>query len=250
MSLGDLQRDFSSFLRADGNHTFARVALPARRGLAVYHYAYRATLIATLRDVFERTHAWLGDDRFDTAARAYVAGTSPHSWTLADYGHGFGCMLAGLYPQNPEVAELAWLDWSLRAAFNGPDAAQIDMASLAEVDWDGARLHLAPTLAWREIRTNVAALWHALDQQCETPPVAELLDVPAILTVWRQDLMPRFHTVGADEHRALMLARDGMAFGGICEMLVAAHDDANAAAALAGAMLRRWIAEGVVTAVM
>lgn len=249
MSLADLQRDFTGFLRGETNTSFGGVAPAAGRGLPVYHYAYRATLTATLRDVFERTHGWLGDERFDDAARAHIAAHPPRSWTLADYGLGFDRTLSDLFPDNPEVAELAWLDWSLRGAFNGPDAAELDVATLAQVDWEAARLQLAPTLVWREIATNVAALWHALDTESDSPPAAELLAVPAILTVWRHGLMPRFHTVTTDEHRALTMARDGMSFGQICALLTADRDDPDEAAALVGAMLGRWIAEGVLTAV-
>ncbi|WP_033923979.1 HvfC/BufC N-terminal domain-containing protein [Sphingomonas sp. 35-24ZXX] len=249
MNLAQLQRNFSGFLRGDGTAAFAAVAPSAKRGLPVYHYAYRATLVATLRDVFERTHGWLGDDRFDTAARTHIAEHPPHSWTLADYGLGFNETLASLYPDNPEVAELAWLDWSLRAAFNGPDSAELDVTALATQDWDAATLELAPTLVWREIRTNVATLWHALETACDDPPAAELLDGPAVLTVWRHGLMPRFQTVTANEHRAMLLAEAGMAFGLICEMLAASHDDPDAAAAVAGSMLGRWIAEGVLVGV-
>ncbi|WAC24429.1 HvfC/BufC family peptide modification chaperone [Blastomonas sp. SL216] len=249
MSLAELQRNFSAFLRGDGSQTICSVTPTAQRGLPVYHYAYRATLMATLRDVFERTHAWLGDDRFDAAAQSHIAGHAPRSWTLADYGLSFDQTLGRLFPSNPEVAELAWLDWSLRTAFNGPDAPELDMGSLAGVDWDNAVLRLAPTLAWRKIGTNVAALWHALDTGGAAPPPAELLDVHAILTVWRHALMPRFHTVAANEYRALVMAADGMAFGEICATLAEGSHDADAAASLAGAMLGRWIAEGVLVGV-
>lgn len=249
MNLADLQRNFSGYLRGDGSALPGSIAPAAVRGLPVYHYAYRATLVSALRDVYERTHAWLGDDRFDDAARAYIAGHSPHSWTLADYGLDFDRTLAKSYPDNPEVAELAWLDWSLRSAFNGPDAEALDLARLADVDWDTAILHLAPTLVMRAIGTNVAALWHALDAGDNAPPAAQLLDEPAILTVWRHGLMPRFHIVTVHEHRALMLARDHVAFGPICERLAEDSGDPDQAATLTGAMLGRWIAEGLLIAV-
>jgi hypothetical protein len=249
MSLADLQRDFTGYLRGDGGSTFCAVAPGAQRGLQVYHYAYRATLIAALRDVFERTHAWLGDERFDAAARSHIAGHPPRSWTLADYGIGFDRTLARLYRDNPEVAELAWLDWSLRAAFNGPDSPMLDPAMLGDIDWDRATLRIAPTLVWREISTNVAALWHALDAETAAPPAAEALPSPALLTVWRHDLMPRFHCVTPAEHRALMLAQQGMAFGPICEQLARDHEGPEDIAALVGAILQRWIAEAVLVGI-
>jgi Putative DNA-binding domain len=249
MSLANLQREFTAYLRSDGNAGIPAVSLRSLRGLPVYHYAYRASLIDALRDVFERTHSWLGDERFDEAARVHIAAHPPNSWTMSDYGVGFDNTLAGLYPDNAEVPELAWLDWSLRIAFNGPDAPPLDMALLAEVDWDSARLQIAPTLAMRIIQTNVAAIWGALAEDDMDPPVAELLEQPAVLTVWRHDLMPRFHTVSDDEHQALIMANDGVAFGPICETLTAEACDADEVAARVGAMLGRWIAEGVLVGV-
>lgn len=246
MSLADLQRDFVAYLKGDGSDAVAGVGAAAMRGLPVYHHAYRASLIAALRDTFERTHAWLGDDQFDSAARRHLSAVPPYSWTMADFGLGFDATLADLYPGDPEVAELAWLDWSMRRAFDGPDAGPLDMASLAGIDWDTARLHLAPTLVMRSVATNCAELWGALADG--EPPASQNLDTPVALTVWRHDLQPRFQSVSPEEHQALTMARDGIAFGPICEHLVTPKRDEPAVAALAGAMLRRWITEGVLVA--
>lgn len=248
MSLHQIQRDFCSFLRSETAVPPRSVAPAARRGLGVYHYAHRATLEAALRDVFERTHGWLGDARFDAASLAHVANHPPTSWTLADYGSGFPETLAALYPDHPEVAELAWLDWSLRVAFNGPDCPMIDLTSLDQVDWDKARLTINPTLATRTIVTNVALIWQALEDGEVVPPAASRLPAPAVLTVWRQDLMPRFQTIEPAEHEALAMAIGGNSFGEICAFLAATQTDPDAGAALAGAMLQRWIGEAVVVA--
>ncbi len=249
MSLADLQRGFTAYLRGDGDDRVAAVSAQSLRGLPVYHYAYRASLIEALRDVFERTHSWLGDERFDDAARTHIAANPPNSWTMSDYGLGFDTTLIDLYPDNSEVPELAWLDWSLRIAFNGPDSGLLDMAGLTNVDWDTARLHLAPTLMMRAVHTNVGAIWGALADDESDPPVAELLASPSVLTVWRHDLMPRFHSVSDNEHRALTMAVDGIAFGPICETLTTEGRDGGDVTALAGAMLGRWIAEGVLVGV-
>lgn len=249
MRLFDLQNDFCRFLRSNGTMALDTVAPAAQRGLKVYHYAHRATLTAALRDVFERTHRWLGDDRFEDAVQAHIASHAPSSWTLADYGISFDRTLAVLNPENPEVAELAWLDWALRCAFNGPDCAPLDTAGLAEVDWDTARLALTSTLVCQKVRTNVTALWHALDDPDAKPPSSELLVSPTVLTVWRDGLMPRFQTVTPTEHNALMLAMNGANFGEICETIAAMQPEQADVATQAGAMLGRWIAQGVLVAI-
>jgi hypothetical protein len=225
MNLADIQRGFTAHIRSDGQEELETVAPHSLRGLAVYHYAYRASLIEALRDVFERTLSWLGDELFDDAGRAHIARCPPNSWTMSDYGLGLEETLSALYPDNAEVAELAWIDWSLRIAFNGPDAPTLDVASLADVDWETARLHLVPTLAIRPVTTNCAALWSALTDDSPEPPAAEMLDRPVMLTVWRHDLMPRFHSVSDDEHQALVMAQDGIAFGSICAALTGEQED-------------------------
>lgn len=249
MNLAELQREFTAFLRSEGQAALPSVADRSRRGLPVYHYAFRASLTEALRDVFERTHSWLGDERFDEAARIHIGAHPPFSWTMSDFGLGFDQTLEGLYPENPEVADLAWLDWSLRVAFNGPDAGPLDLNTLGDIDWDTMPLHLVPTLTTREIRTNVAAIWAALNEPDAVPPNAELLDDPVVLTVWRHDLMPRFHTVSGDEARAMAMAAEGASFGHICATLAEDGRDPDQLAAEAGAILGRWIQEGVLARV-
>lgn len=249
MKLAEIQRSFTAYIMGDGDNDLDIVTPQSLRGLPVYHYAYRASLIEALRDVFERTHSWLGDELFDDAAQAHIARHPPNSWTMSDYGLGFDATLTSLYPDNPEVGELAWIDWSLRIAFNGPDVPPLDPASLADIDWDTAQLLLAPTLVMRSVTTNCAALWGALNDDNPQPPTAEKSDQPVMLTVWRHDLMPRFHSVTDEEHEALLMAHNGDSFGAICARMGEGSDDEIAVAARAGAMLGRWIAEGVLVAV-
>ena len=244
MSLAQLQRDFSAHILTGAAEVEPHIKGGARRGLAVYRHAYRATLTECLRDSFEKTLLWLGEDAFDAAALIHIPGHPPSSWTLADYGRGFDQTLAGLYPDDPEIEELAWLDWSLRRAFDGPDAPPLDPAALAEVDWDAARLSLAPTLVMCPVTTNCAALWTGLVN--EEPPAAQTLDGFAGLIVWRQALSPRFVTLTQPEYRALEQAKAGVSFGAICSGLAEEFPDPEAAAAYAGGLLGRWLADGVV----
>lgn len=242
MMLAELQHDFCAYLADDEKSVMPKVAESARRGLPVYHHAFRATLVACLRDTFEKTHAWLGDAQFDAVARTHVAAHPSASWTLAGYGTDFDQTLARLYPVDSEVADLAWLDRALRSAFDGPDREPLDMATLGDVDWDTAVFDLVPTLTFRHIASNAPAIWSALAAGTQ-PPGAGLLETPAVLSVWRCDLTPRFSTITALEHRALELAGDGEPFTRICALV---FPDAGEVS-VAGEMLARWIGEGVVT---
>jgi hypothetical protein len=248
MSLQQIQRDFLAHVRRGDDAIVMAVSERGRRGLAVYHHAYRANLVACLGDAYEKTLAWLGENDFEAAALAYIARHTPQSWTLGDYGEAFPSSLAALYPADPEVAELAWLDWSLRRAFDGPDVAVRNPATFGDIDWEEAVFTLAPTLALRVVATNVAALWNAMAEG-ETPPPSALLDAPRALAVWRRELSPMFRSLDEPERAALDLARAGATFGDVCAMLAADCPDPADAAAAAGGMLARWLADEIVVGV-
>lgn len=223
------------------------VTADQERGVAVYRHAYRAQLSASLRETFAKTHAWLGDDAFDAACQAHIAEHTPHSWTLGDYGEGFEHTLRTLYPNDPEVVELAWLDWGLSRAFDGPDADPITSEALSVVDWDHADLHFLPTLVVGEVTTNAGAIWSAVAEGA-TPPPASLLSQPAAIRIWRAGLSPQFQTVDALEREALALALNGASFAEMCEQLTPPDDDGQAAQAL-GAVLGAWLRCGLITSV-
>jgi len=245
MTLAQLQRDFRAYIVTGSPAVEAAIADGAGRGLAVYHHAFRANLIACLTDTFEKTAAWLGEDAFERAALAHIEAHPPTSWTMSDYGESFDDTLAARYPADPEVAELAWLDWRLRRAFDGPDTQIQDPAGLADLDWERAALRLAPTLALRGVETNVAALWSGMAEGAKPPPAA-ILDEPRGLAAWRRDLTPQFRTLGTVEHRALERARSGATFGDICAGVAGDIPPSEDPAATAGALLARWFAEQIV----
>jgi len=244
MSLLDTQRGFRDHILAG---TDAPLPGAPERGLAVYRHAYRAQLIASLRDTFEKTWAWLGDEAFDKAARHHVESHAPGSWTLNEYGRDFVQTLRDLYPGDPEVAELAWLDWTLRRAFDGPDAEAVKPELLAEVDWDKAVLIFVPTLTMGEVTTNSAAIWGSLADE-KAPPAAERLAAPASIRIWRSGLTPKYRTIENFERRALTLAMAGSSFADLCALLVE-DGDADRTAQDVGAVLAIWLQDGLISAV-
>lgn len=248
MSLLALQRGLRDHILAGTEAPPAGVDACAAPGLAVYRHAYRAQLVACLRDVFEKTWSWLGDEAFDDAAQEHVEQRPPSSWTLGEYGDDFPRTLERLYPHDPEVAEIAWLDLTLRRAFDGPDASPIASEALAAVDWESAVLEFAPTLVLGEVVSNAAAIWGAIAEG-KRPPAAERLPAPAALRVWRSDLSPRYRTMDAFEHRALALALAGLSFGGLCTVL-AEGADAEAAAPRLGGLLGAWLQDGLIRGVV
>jgi hypothetical protein len=247
MSLLALQRSMRDHILAGASEPPEGVAASAERGLAVYRHAYRAQLVANLRDTFEKTWAWLGDEAFDDAALAHVEAHAPRAWTLADYGFDFADTLAGRYSDDPEVAELAWLDWTLRRAFDGFDAEPISPEMLARVDWETAVLTFVPTLAIGKVVTNSPAIWGALADE-ETPPAVERLPAPAAIRVWRQGLSPQYRSIELFEMKALDLAAGGASFAELCADM-AGDDPPELAVQRVGGLLGAWLQDGLIDAV-
>jgi hypothetical protein len=246
MNLLELQRHARDHILAGRAEPMLGAAPTAAPGLSVYRHAYRAQLVACLRDTFEKTWAWLGDEAFDSAAQAHVTLHPPRSWTLGDYGGQFPEVLCGLYPRDPEVSELAWLDWTLHRAFDGPDAEPIRPDALADVDWDTAVLAFVPTLSLGVVTTNCAAIWTAIAEGA-TPPGAEAVADRAAIRVWRAGLSPQYRTIEGFEFKALSLALSGLGFGELCQQL-AAGEEADAAVPRLGQLLGRWLQDGLISA--
>ncbi len=247
MSLLALQRDVTAWLAAESEDAAERLGSAARPGLEVYRNNYRASLTACLTETFERVRLWIGEERFLSTAAAHIDVTPPHAWTLDAYARDFPGTLAMLFPDDPEIYELGWLELALAEAFVGPDAPPLDPASLSDVDWDKARLRLAPTLDIGRLRSNAAAIWSALSEE-EAPPAAALLPEPATLLVWRRELTCCFRTAEPGEARAIELAGQGASFGAICAALIEDMGEEQGVA-VAGALLGRWISDGLLVAV-
>ncbi|HEY1928180.1 MAG TPA: DNA-binding domain-containing protein [Caulobacteraceae bacterium] len=247
MSLLALQRDMRDHLLNGAGMSAQRMHGDATAGLAVYHNAYRGQLVDCLRDTFEKVAAWLGDDAFEDAARAYVEANPPRSWTLSDYGERFGATLATIYPDDPEVAELAWLDWTLRRAFEAADCDPLEVAALADIDWDQAVFSFVPTLTLNLVQTNCAAIWSALATGTMPPP-AERLSSATTIRVWRAGLSPQFKSIAPTEARALQLAIMDLSFGEICKLAIEEADECDAVQA-ASQLLSAWISDGIIVGI-
>jgi Putative DNA-binding domain len=215
-NLADLQQGFLDWLR-DRPGASAPI-VTAQAGLEVYHYAYRAQLREALGETFEKCWGWLGDDLFDEAVSAFIAICPPKTWSLSNYGSQLPGFLSAHFPDDPEIAELACLEWALHVCFSGPDATPVDLAQWAEQDWERAILILVPTYAEVNLSTNVVAIWRALAEGVEPPP-AGALPKPVVVRIWRKGFSPHFAAMDDEESRALSLVQQNKSFGEICAVL-------------------------------
>lgn len=242
MNLADLQGDFQAMLAA----SMPVLGVPAGRGRAVYQNNYRAQLVGCLEESYPQLRAFIGEEAFLHAAAAHIKRRPPHAWTLDAYADDFCDTLQALFPDNPDLHELAWIEHALDQAFIGPDAAPVAADALAAIDWDRARLQLTPTLHLRTATTNAADLWFSLRDG--GAPESEMLPAPSGLLVWRRGFVSCLRALDAIEYAALtQLQRDG-SFVGLCALLVERVGEEQGIAS-AGAMLADWLGSELITGV-
>jgi hypothetical protein len=247
MNLHAMQRDFRRWLTSSEAAPARRLTGGDRRGLAVYQNNYRAQLVGCLEATYPHLRTFIGAAAFHHAAAVHIGRHPPRAWTLDAYGAGFGATLGAIWPANPDLQELAWIDGALASAFVARDAGPLDPARLAAVDWERARLDFAPSLHEALLTTNAADIWTAL-QDGGPAPAAAMLAAPAGVVVWRRAHVARLRVLDLLDHEALALARAERSFAAPCALLVA-RLGADAGVARAGALLADWIASELLTRV-
>ncbi|QHL91935.1 hypothetical protein GVO57_10950 [Sphingomonas changnyeongensis] len=166
--LAALQRRFQAGLIA-GDLSGLRDLVRAPAGLAVHAHAARAMLVDALADNHPKTLHWLGGESFTALALDYIALTPSCSWTLADYGADFAEYLARTCAADPEIGEIAAIDWALRCAFSAADPGSDDWARVPGLEWDRLSLMLAPGAALLPVTTNADEIWAAVPERPVTP---------------------------------------------------------------------------------
>ncbi|MBT9613631.1 MAG: putative DNA-binding domain-containing protein [Burkholderiales bacterium] len=215
--------------------------------LNIYHNAYRVRLLENLRDAYEKTWTYLGDDTFDASALAFIEANPPQHRNLRWHGAEFPQFLANQFPRDTDIAELALIDWQLRHAFDGPNATPVqpaELAGLSPEDWENVGFQFAPTLFIAPLRYNTVSIWHALDQE-QVPPTAEALPEPSWLLIWRKGWQPHFRTIQAVEQAALAQMQGGASFAEVCAALSQQFSDQEAAT-VAAEGLRTWLQDELI----
>ncbi|MFM9879004.1 MAG: DUF692 family multinuclear iron-containing protein [Burkholderiaceae bacterium] len=216
--------------------------------LGIYHHAYRARLAEVLADTFAKTYLFMGSDTFDSDAAQFCTSHPPLSRSLSRYGQDLPDWFALRYPANPELPELARLDFLLRASFDGADVPALDAASAAadtDQRWLFGEQPLHPGVRLLEVTTNVVQLWKAIDADQDVPPAVRLQS-PAVLAIWRQDEQPHFRTLGSEEGVFLRHLASGASIAAACERLQSAGQLSDPS--VLGGWLAQWWEEGMMRA--
>jgi uncharacterized protein (UPF0276 family) len=218
----------------------------AHNRLGIYHRAYRLRLCEVLRDSFAKTSAYMGE-LFDQHASEFAVAQPPAVRNLGRYGADLPVFLQQIYPDNPELAELAQLDWDLRSRFDAADAPSSGPAAL-QPDARGhvpcltmaAPLH--PSVVLRDSRSNAVKLWRAIDDDTDVPEV-QLDASDAGLVVWRWDLRPHFMRLDAAQYRFMQALAEGRSIQDAAQDF--ADTEVLPAPEVLGAWLQSWLSQGL-----
>lgn len=234
--------------------------LRARGGgslLRVYRHAYRARLVAALRDNFGVLPRAMGDEAFDALAAAYIdshPSRHPSIRWLGDQLAEFMAAHEDLVP-HPAFIDLARMEWALRGAFDGPDAPVQQREALAELPadaWPSLVLRLHPTVQMLQLDWAVEPAWKALQDDdggdSDEPELPEPQALPHTLLVWRPLLDTRWRSAeSALEVVLLDAVARGEPFAVLCDRAAQAVGDEAAATSVVTA-LQQWVAEGLLAA--
>ena len=254
-ALQKLESDFQDCMLRNNLDMQGQVVSTPRADAAervrVYVEAYRLRLLEVLQDNYTGLHGLLGDEQFDQMGRAYIdAHPSTHP-SVRWFSRRLESFLRRTepYTEHPYLAEMAAFEWAQGLTFDATDdpVAGLDlMANVAPESWAGLRFTLHAAVQRVPLRWNVPQVWQALEAG-ETPEL-EQSEAPVHWLLWRADLLTHWRSLDEDETWALEAVVDGKNFGELCEGLCHWHDPSAVAMQAAG-FLKRWLADGLLTAV-
>jgi len=255
-TLAHLQKELQRSI-VTGNTALARdiaadgVDIAERVG--VYATAYRLRLIDALAANFPRLREFVGAKPFDTIAREYLDRHPSQDVSVRWFGHRLSELLREHeeFASQPWLAELAQWEWAIAGAFDAADAAPIEVHALhiAPDEWPRLRFNLHPSARLLCLRTDAVSLFRDGATSADESRPGRDLHRPQSYVIWRQRLDVRFREQSDDEAQALASIGQGGTFEAMCASLcdwVDAEDVPTRAASL----LKTWVLEGLITAVI
>ena len=216
---------------------------PAR--LQVYQEAYRARLEQALDSNFPIVHRVLGDEAFHDLAREYLLGNPSHWPSIRWFGHRLPAFLRTHGDRHPALADLAAMEWALRAAFDAADAVPLvvdELVGVAPASWPELRFASHPSVALLTLAWAIEPLWKALsadpNADADTP-----VEHAHRLLIWRQGLETSWRALDTDEAELLQACFAGRAFAELGAL--AEQQRAEAAATRLAGLLRQWVEAGL-----
>jgi hypothetical protein len=254
--LRQLQRDLQNHLLGEPSPIADAIAdappLSVADRLGIYRNGYRVRLIEALDDTYPVLHAVLGDEVFAALGEEFVAAHPSVHRSIRWYGRELAefLRLRPPYAEQPILAELALLEWTLAEVFDAANAEPKPRAALSAVDasaWSELTFEFHPSLRRLHLHWNTAAVWQAMSRE-ETPPDPLCAEHPVPWLLWRQGLQNYFRSMPADEAAALDLGLSGAAFAEICAALAEWLPDDEIPLRAAG-LLGTWADSGIIVGI-
>jgi hypothetical protein len=254
--LRQLQRELQSHLLGEPSSIADAIVdappLAVAGRLGIYRNAYRSRLIEALDDTYPVLHALLGDEVFVALGEEFVTAHPSVHRSIRWYGGELSEFLRQRppYAEQPILAELALLEWTLAEVFDAADAEPKPRAAFSAVDasaWSELQFEFHPSLRRLHLQWNTTAVWQAMSHD-ETPPDPVCAEHPVPWLLWRQNLQNYFRSVTADEAAALDTALRGGNFGEICESLAEWLPDEEIPLRAAN-LLGTWADSGIIVGI-
>jgi hypothetical protein len=238
-------------------------SLDAAQRIRIYADMYRARLVDVLREDYPRVAATLGDADFAALACRYLTRHPSTHPSVRHVGRRFADWIAGEAAVAPHLADLARLEWARVEVFDAADAEPLrlaDLESLPPDEWPALRLRLIPACLVLESPWPVHEIWASADPEAHANTPADddagvngaavrapeaWTREPTVVRVWREGFSVSHAAMGPDEQRAFRVLARGEPFAEIC---AAIEDglDADTAARQVGAILLRWLEDGLI----
>ncbi|MCV2367976.1 HvfC/BufC N-terminal domain-containing protein [Roseateles oligotrophus] len=226
-------------------------------GLTVYREAFRARLLAALRDNFTVLQRALGDESFDALGLAYIQARPSRQPSIRWFGESLADFMADEFAAeltHPCMVDFARMDWALRAAFDSADAALLSFAQLAALapeEWPALVFELHPSVRLLAMNWAIEPAWSALraHDPDSAEPAPELREPAALdhhLLVWREGLETYWRSLEPLEAQLLQALAAGQDFEAICQQAALTVGTDLAAAAVVQA-LQGWLARGLLS---
>jgi hypothetical protein len=219
----------------------SRTLAPAER-VAIYQGMYFWRLHEVLREDYPKTREALGEE-FEALVRRYL---TAHPSEHPSVRH-LGRHLPAFLDADPAASDRRWL----------PDLAQLELARVDAFDAPDdtpirpADLCAVSPEAWGDLTFAVARsvqvlrAGHPVHDVWACPTLTDVPARPSELRIWRHDFAVFHAPMDATEASAFSTLIAGERFAAMCET-VAEHVSVDAAAGEAGALLARWVEDGLI----
>ena len=256
-TLRDMQDKFQEYLLLSlgciHDEVISTQKVSAETRLAIYGDAYQLRLIDSLSTTYPILYLYLGSDEFETLAREYIKQYPSTYRSIRWFGDKFSAFLRehSDYQAYAYVSELATIEWVMTQVFDAQESSVVSLESMQHIpieSWPCMRFKPHPSIHCIRLSWNVMPIWQAISLE-EDPPEPQLNDPQSHWILWRKELETQFCSLDDDEAWSISAMCRGDTFDEICEGLCQWHDAGNAPLR-AASLLKGWILEGLIEAVL